>query len=144
MIIDALFNPVGRVSVKGFWLLFVVPLFGFNILASILSALGFSLIGDSLAVLTFLFFLWPSMNIIIKRLHDLGRTGWLIVAYFFSLFGIFMLVGMQVVHPALLLIAGVLNLAWLVMMVFIAFVPGSKDANHHGASPRDAWRGMAS
>ena len=73
---DILFNPQGRVSRKGFVIVFLLPYLVLYLVPAYALASN-----DIVALLTFiigLFFLWPSwVAVPVKRLHDLGKTGWL-------------------------------------------------------------------
>jgi uncharacterized membrane protein YhaH (DUF805 family) len=92
-----LFNPNGRVTLKGIWLGFLLPL------VAIFAALHYSreFIGPAAGIgilVMLLFYLWPSIAVPAKRLHDIGLTGWIlggfVLAYFifFCLF-IFAIIG---------------------------------------------------
>jgi uncharacterized membrane protein YhaH (DUF805 family) len=81
-----LFSPEGRVSRKAFWLSFYLPYFVISIGAAALDFALFEPLSSSNAplpvfqVITTLFFLWPSIAVPVKRLHDRGMTGWWIIA----------------------------------------------------------------
>ena len=98
---DFLFNPQGRISRKGFAIGFLLPWLATQMPPLFLPAgpeagalwvvvgLVFTLAG--------LFFLWPSFVAVpVKRLHDLGLTGWLqVLVPLIGLVGIvFVVVGM--------------------------------------------------
>jgi uncharacterized membrane protein YhaH (DUF805 family) len=72
---DFLFNPQGRISRKGMWLGFILPYLAISIVLGMLSeaAAIFAIISTIVG----LFYLWPSLVAVpVKRLHDLGRSGW--------------------------------------------------------------------
>lgn len=72
---DFLFNPQGRISRRGIWLGFLLPYLAVTILISVLAALVPVL--GLLSFLVSLFYFWPSIGAVpIKRLHDLGLSGW--------------------------------------------------------------------
>lgn len=81
---DFLFNPNGRVSRKGYGLGFLLPYYVLVGLPSLLlvpqNGLGiyFGLAG--------LFFFWPTIAVSVKRLHDLGQTGWIYPIFFIVVF----------------------------------------------------------
>lgn len=77
-------SPTGRVSRRQYWLHFVLPLWAIGVAVVIVEALlgqqGTSPAGgyapgwmyDLYAVA----FLWPTVAVAIKRIHDRGRSGW--------------------------------------------------------------------
>lgn len=92
---DFLFNPQGRVSRKGFALAFFLPwLVLVQVLPLVLPA---NTIVGLITTLIGLFYLWPSFVAVpVKRLHDLGLSGWLqVIVPIVGLVGfVLMLVGM--------------------------------------------------
>ena len=84
---DFLFNPQGRISRKGIWLGYFLPYLAITIVLSIVEgivpALGF------LSLLVGLFYLWPGIGAVpIKRLHDLGLSGWWLLLLYALSFGL--------------------------------------------------------
>ena len=63
---SAMLSFQGRLRRKYFWLSLLI-LFGANIVAGIIPILG-PLLG--------LVLIWPGVAVLVKRLHDMGRTGW--------------------------------------------------------------------
>lgn len=91
-----------------------------------------------------LLFLWPITAVAVRRSHDRNMSGWWYGA--FALFG----VGLAVASLALDLLAipqgeaeaaifnaaGLAQLAgWLVFLVLLGFLPGTRGANRFGPSP---------
>jgi uncharacterized membrane protein YhaH (DUF805 family) len=84
---EFLFSPQGRITRKAYWLGFIVPYF-LAVFGGI--ALDFALFAPIDATtyvrppvfhsIALLFFLWPSIAVPVKRLHDRGMTGWWVAA----------------------------------------------------------------
>lgn len=79
-----LFSASGRISRKQFWLRWALPYYVILILLVILTAgaaAGGSASGAAvLGIITLLFVLitlWPSIAILVKRIHDRNKSGWL-------------------------------------------------------------------
>ncbi|MEM9421442.1 MAG: DUF805 domain-containing protein [Pseudomonadota bacterium] len=72
--LDLLFNPNGRMSRKGFLVVFLAPyLLLTKIMAPIFMQAGLS----ALPYVASIFFLWPSaVSVPVKRFHDMGASGW--------------------------------------------------------------------
>ena len=72
------FSTRGRISRSTYWLKFVLPLTGMQIVAAVLDVkLGFDDPDEIGPVgrLLFLLILWPVMVSLVKRLHDLDHPG---------------------------------------------------------------------
>lgn len=67
---SAMFSFEGRLRRSHFWIGFLI-IFGANVVLGWIPILGWLI---SLALI------WPNLAIAVKRLHDMGRTGWLVVA----------------------------------------------------------------
>lgn len=150
-----LFSPYGRVSRKTYWLNFVLPYLGVSLLAAIIDlAIGFKdpQSGEPVPVvgaLAALFFLWPSLAVTTKRLHDRGWSGWwqafplLIVlpaagAYAYMSGG-----GQQAdASGAMQIILAVIALGMVVFMLYltvmILFLRGQAGPNKYGDDPLTA------
>ncbi len=83
-------SPRGRISRSTYWLKFVLPIAGIQIVGAILDIMfGFDdpdEIGPA-GVLIILLVLWPAIVSLVKRLHDLDRPGWFVAAFYGGLFG---------------------------------------------------------
>ena len=96
---DFLFNPNGRISRKGFAIGFFLPWLALTQIPSLLVPTGpeagavWAIVG-LVFTLAGLFFLWPSFVAVpVKRLHDLGLTGWLqVIVPIIGLIGIVLIV----------------------------------------------------
>ncbi|KAK0332057.1 hypothetical protein LTR94_026442, partial [Friedmanniomyces endolithicus] len=66
----ALFSFEGRLRRSHFWIGFII-LFGVSIVVGWLPVIGFLI---SIALI------WPNVAIAVKRLHDMGKTGWFVLA----------------------------------------------------------------
>ncbi|CCO45160.1 conserved hypothetical protein; putative inner membrane protein [Vibrio nigripulchritudo SOn1] len=98
----------GRARRKEYWM-FVL----FNVLVSVAlgvieGALGTSFIGIVYGLVVFI----PGVAVTIRRLHDIGRTGWWILISFIPFLG------------------------WLVLVVFAA-IAGDDGSNDYGDSPKE-------
>ena len=83
------FSTRGRISRSTYWLKFVLPLTGIQIVGAVLDAmLGFDDPDEMGPVggLLFLLILWPVMVSLVKRLHDLDHPGWFVGAFYGGIF----------------------------------------------------------
>ena len=103
------FNVEGRARRTEYWMYFLVYL-GIIIVASILDAMvGMGLIGGLVA----LGHLIPSITVGVRRLHDIGRSGW------FLLVGLIPLIG------------------WIILLYW-AVQEGDPQDNAYGSNPKAA------
>lgn len=78
---DFLFNPQGRISRKGFWLGYFLPYLAINVVLTL--GEGVVPLFGVLGMLVGFFYLWPGFVAVpTKRLHDLGRSGWWLLAFY--------------------------------------------------------------
>lgn len=126
---DFYLSPNGRVSLGQYWLRLMLP---FIAIYAVVMVVAFSTMGvesmqnidttNPMAVYTTgpgmvigivsLILLWPGIAVSVKRLHDIGWTGWLILL-------------------SLVPIAG------LVITVVNWFIPGNSGDNKYGPDPRN-------
>ena len=146
---SAMFSFNGRLRRQHFWISWLI-LFGAGFVTGLIPIIG-GLIG--------LVLIWPNLAISVKRLHDMGKTGWLIaipwvgsVVAFFA--GFAMVIAAAVANgysedyyegnpaavfalmgPAigLFAIAGLLGLAFL---IWIGVVDSQKGENRFGPNPK--------
>jgi uncharacterized membrane protein YhaH (DUF805 family) len=154
-----LFSPNGRIPRKRYWLAYVLPATLIYIVASIIDGAivaGGSATGDDpprslLTGLAYLFFLWPSFAVIIKRLHDRGMSGWwsLLANGYIPFVIIFAVAaywyqaqrngGGTPADPTATAMFGigvvVAVLVWLFFLVQIGFVRGQVGPNAYGDDP---------
>jgi uncharacterized membrane protein YhaH (DUF805 family) len=103
------FNVEGRARRTEYWMYFLVYL-GIIIVASILDAVvGMGLIGGLVA----LGHLIPSITVGVRRLHDIGRSGW------------FLLVGL------------IPFIGWIILLYW-AVKEGDPQDNAYGSNPKAA------
>ena len=103
------FNIEGRARRTEYWMYFLVYI-GIIIVASILDAVvGMGLIGGLVA----LAHLIPSITVGVRRLHDIGRSGW------FLLIGLIPLIG------------------WIILLYW-AVKEGDPQDNAYGSNPKAA------
>ena len=79
-------SPTGRISRSQYWLRYMLPVFliglVLNVTASIARAAGSEAVAESFNVLYGLFVLatlWPSIAVLVKRMHDRDKSGWLVL-----------------------------------------------------------------
>lgn len=114
----------GRVSLGQYWLRYMLPVIAIGlVLGVVMGATGmvnmenydpanpYSAIPLPM-MLFWLLLLWPSIAITVKRLHDIGWTGWL----------------------ALL---SLVPIAGFVIVVVNWFIPGNQGENKYGPDPRN-------
>lgn len=162
--IDFLFNPNGRISRKGYLLGFFLPMIGITlVLPALFGPVGFAAVG----AVGSLFFLWPSnVSVPVRRLHDLGLTGWY-QAGFIGLFFLSAMVFATGMGPdniagtmAVLegngaaldtaadrskanLGLGLLFATAVAQFILFAAVPGRPGGNQYGDDPLASGRGFA-
>ena len=142
-----LFSFEGRTRRSHFWIGWLICL-GAGVVAGWIPLLG-GLI--SLALI------WPNLAISVKRLHDMGQSGWLIaIPWVVSIVGIFVAVGMigvsaltntaaleredpaailALVGPAIGLF-GLLLLVNLGFLLWIGLFEGQRGDNRYGPNPK--------
>ncbi len=79
---EFLFSAKGRISRADIWFRFLLPLVALFGLATFLNA---ALIGEDAGpawIVLILFYLWPSIVVLMKRFHDRGMSGWWVLYSF--------------------------------------------------------------
>ena len=104
---DAVFS--GRARRKEYWMFFLFNLIFSLVLGAIDGLLGTVFIGTiyGLAVLI------PGIAVSVRRLHDIGRTGWWVLISFIPLIG-------------------------LIVLIIFAATEGDKGTNEYGSDPKEA------
>lgn len=102
------FNFNGRTSRMGFWHFFLAY-FVFAIIVGVVTGLLGSL-GSKISMLISLALLLPNLGIGARRLHDIGKTGWLQLLMFIPLLG-------------------------LIALIYFWAQPGEASSNAYGAEP---------
>jgi uncharacterized membrane protein YhaH (DUF805 family) len=147
------FSPRGRISRSQYWLRFVLPLFVISIILAILKAINGETATDkgpfsTVTVVFQLVTLWPGIAILVKRIHDRNKSGWLawllygplIVAFIFTIITIVVIFTSS--ESAAWGPGIVAGLGWLVTLVvsiwfFVEFgcMRGTIGGNRFGADP---------
>jgi len=147
----------GRVPRSTYWLWFIVPGYAITLLASGLdaltgaaptnaiaeayrsflgeTALSLSALPGPISNITVLAYFWPFTAGSVKRLHDLGASGWFWAAYMVVALGswaIFLVSPRSVLTVALVVLA---TLVGLVFSVCVYFVPGTPGPSQYGPDP---------
>ena len=141
------FSPSGRISRSQYWLKYFLPVTVIGIVLSLLSLSG-NVVFVVLPNLFQLIMVWPGIAILIKRIHDRNKSGWLVwVVYVPLILAAFFVIGAVVAGAAsatgaamtLDIIAGVLGFATFCVMVwfFVEFgcMRGTIGANKYGPDP---------
>jgi uncharacterized membrane protein YhaH (DUF805 family) len=76
------FSPSGRISRSQYWLRFMLPYFAISFGLQIAAEMaGEQSVGQSVISLVLTLFslvaLWPSIAVLVKRIHDRGKPGWI-------------------------------------------------------------------
>lgn len=140
----------GRIPRKPYWIAFVILIAGYLVLATVLAfAMNISL--EELAtqnpkvawlnIILTLVFLYPSIAIFAKRLHDRNRSGlWLVLAYGLGLVGYVAqlagLAGTPEEPTSPMVILGIVSLIvniWL--FIECGFIKGTAGENQYGPDP---------
>jgi len=150
-------SPSGRIPRSTFWLYFALPAMVFGLLAAGVDAamgadptnsiaeavrasfgdtyLSISAFAGPVSNVTLLLYLWPVSVGCVKRLHDLGLSGWLWPAYLVIAIGCW---GYYLAAPgsgpgiALVILASLFGFA---MSLYIYFIPGTSGPNQYGPDP---------
>jgi uncharacterized membrane protein YhaH (DUF805 family) len=143
------FSFEGRIHRTHFWIGWLI-LLGVSVVANWLPVIG---------GLILLGLIWPNLAISVKRLHDMGKTGWLIAipwasAVIFCMVGIVMVVIAAVASGAgdydldgdplaMLALMGPGMIAFtlsaivpLIFLLWIGLVEGQKGENRYGPNPK--------
>jgi uncharacterized membrane protein YhaH (DUF805 family) len=144
-----LFAFEGRIRRQHFWIGWLI-LLGAGVVAGWIPLLGFVI---SLALI------WPNLAIAVKRLHDIGQTGWLVaipgvvtivaVIVGFGTVGISAITNSAALEredPAAIwaLIAPAFGMVGLILLVNLGFLlwigltPGTNGENRYGSNPKAA------
>lgn len=81
------FSPSGRISRSQYWLRFMLPYIGITVVLEILAAISGnnSTLAGVVGIIMMIFSLvaiWPSIAILVKRIHDRNKSGWLCLALY--------------------------------------------------------------
>jgi uncharacterized membrane protein YhaH (DUF805 family) len=139
------FSPSGRISRSQYWLRFFVPVLVIGMILSLLQ-----LVNEGFQVLSGLFQLaaaWPGIALLIKRIHDRNKSGWLVwvlygpmmLAMLFSIAAFIAIALGSSEIASLGIISGILWIAVVVVAIwfFIEFgcMRGTVGGNQYGADP---------
>jgi len=107
---DFYFSPKGRISRKQYWLRFMLPYIAIYVVLQVAADLAGQGTASNIAIslilaLFSLVALWPSIAVLVKRIHDRDKSGWLVLALLIPglLFAILLL---ALVGTAALAVAG--------------------------------------
>jgi uncharacterized membrane protein YhaH (DUF805 family) len=84
---DFYFSPSGRISRSQYWLKFVLPYFVISFVLQTVGAIAGadSALNSVVSIILGLFgliVLWPSIAILVKRMHDRNKSAWYLLAQF--------------------------------------------------------------
>ncbi|EMJ3465381.1 DUF805 domain-containing protein [Vibrio harveyi] len=102
----AVFN--GRARRKEYWMFFLFNLIFSFVLGFIDGILGTVFIGTIYGLVVLI----PGIAVTVRRLHDIGRTGWWVLI-------------------------GLIPLIGLIVLIVFAATDGNKGSNEYGANPKD-------
>lgn len=133
----------GRSRRKEFWLFQLLML----ILSVITGALDFALgidrlILDSMGpftLATLAALVTPSLAVAIRRLHDIGRSGWWLMLTFVPVLGMLALL----YEGASLLLLSVVSLLGMLALLYLFVLEGTRGPNAYGPDPLETERAGA-
>ncbi|HDM8144704.1 TPA: DUF805 domain-containing protein [Vibrio harveyi] len=102
----AVFN--GRARRKEYWMFFLFNLIFSFVLGFIDGILGTVFIGTIYGLVVLI----PGIAVMVRRLHDIGRTGWWVLI-------------------------GLIPLIGLIVLIVFAATDGNKGSNEYGSNPKD-------
>ena len=145
------FSPRGRISRSQYWLKLFLPVFAVGLVLGLLRLANGEVTSGPFSTLGFLFHLavlWPGIAILVKRIHDRNKSGWLawllyapLIVIIITLIGggIAIAVGNNVAGGTLFIISGVLGIFLVIVAIwfFIEFgcLRGTIGANRYGPDP---------
>jgi uncharacterized membrane protein YhaH (DUF805 family) len=144
------FSPSGRISRSQYWLKFVLPYAGITFLLEIIIiisvAAGSVAVAAVFYVLTTIFWLaafWPSIAIMVKRIHDRNKTGWLVLLPLVPALLMLLFIGIGAAagggSTAVAIIGGIFGIAVFAIAIwfFVEFgcMRGTIGANQYGPDP---------
>jgi uncharacterized membrane protein YhaH (DUF805 family) len=135
-------TPQGRIGQRDFWIGFVI-IFAVNLVGGMIPIIG---------MVVGLIMIWPMICVYSKRLHDMGKSAWLMAIPFGVLIAAFVLAaltgGMAMIsggsnNPGAAMAglgaaAGLMGLGGLIGFAFLLWVglsKGNLEANQYGAPP---------
>ena len=111
---EILFSFKGRINRSEFWRAFPI-LFIYSLINSVIMALEIESSGEPvISILLYLIFLWPSLAVATKRLHDRNRSGWLLLTWMIPYLNIIFII-------------------WLTIEIW--FLKGTEGDNRFGPDP---------
>ena len=137
-LMQKLFGFKGRLRRRDYWVLsLALAVVAIAIIAPLFLVLRLD-IQDKHVELLALIFLWPSVALLVKRIHDRDKTGWMAANYwvpsllstgltFVPEFG---LGGLKVILDIITTVVGV----WF--LIEFGFLDGTKGRNAYGPSPK--------
>lgn len=133
-----LFSLQGRLRRRDYWLMSL--LVGAVVIAlaiPLILGLGIGAADPRLALVS-LILVWPSVALLVKRIHDRNKSGWLAMIYWApslasSVFDAFPAIGLKPVAMVLNLVTIVIGLWFLIEF---GFMDGTQGPNRYGKSPK--------
>ncbi|MGH6812727.1 MAG: DUF805 domain-containing protein [Methylocella sp.] len=122
----------GRSSRSEYWFF----LLGIVIVSLATGIIDAALFGSSKKVLNAIWNLMivlPLLAVIVRRLHDLGRSGWLLLIYHITLVLLAILASMSDNNVAAAIAA--IGVAGLVFVIYFLSLPGDQGPNQYGEDP---------
>lgn len=142
-----LFSPAGRICRKQYWVWFFLPVLAIGLVLDALTLIP-GWFFKTLPSLFQLVMLWPGIAILVKRIHDRNKSGWLVwLIYAPLILALIFIIGTIIAAAAkatgatatLGIIAGVLGIVVLGIAVwfFVEFgcMRGTIGANRYGPDP---------
>jgi uncharacterized membrane protein YhaH (DUF805 family) len=137
-LINKVFSFKGRLRRRDYWLLsLALGLVIIAVMAPLFLGLKLDL-QDKWVELLSLVFLWPSVALLVKRIHDRDKTGWMAANYWvpsvlstgLSFIPEFGLGGLKVILDIITTVVGV----WF--LIEFGFMDGTQGRNAYGPSPK--------
>lgn len=126
-----LFSFSGRINRYDFWVRYVLPILGINILLGVLFAvLGAAVGGMALMIVMAVVqiaMIWIGLAITVKRLHDRNKSGWWVLIYP-AITIVLGIVSAFVISAA----AYIIPLVWIWYFIEIGILPGTSGENDYG------------
>ena len=114
----------GRVARTQFWQYILV----YVVIAVVFAILRLQILSNVLALALFL----PSLGIAIRRLHDIDKSGWLVLLPMIP--GVLMGLTLFIFYP-LAMVLGLAAFACGIYLIYLYAQPGTVGANQYGPDP---------